>query len=215
MTSTTSRVIIAAFVAFGLTASVLAEEEEKKQPSPEEIEKMFAEFAKVGPQHKRLRKMAGVWSTESKSFYPDPENPTISKGMSTFKVLLGGRFVQQTFKGEYGGQPFQGMGLSGYDNAKKKYVGSWVDSMGTSIMASEGTFDEKTKTLTEIATSSSPIGEMKMKLTSKDLDENTMFFTMFNITPDGKEVKMMEITYKRMKKNKKNKKNKEDKKKED
>ena len=31
---------------------------------------------------------------------------------------------------------------------KKKFVGSWVDNMGTGIMFSEGTYDPATKTFT-------------------------------------------------------------------
>ena len=43
---------------------------------------------------------------------------------------------------------FKGMGIEGYDNVKKKFVGSWIDNMGTGIMMSEGTYDPATKTFT-------------------------------------------------------------------
>ena len=33
---------------------------------------------------------------------------------------------------------FKGTGIEGYDNGKKKFVGTWMDNMGTGIMMSEG-----------------------------------------------------------------------------
>ena len=42
---------------------------------------------------------------------------------------------------------FKGMGVEGYDNVKKKFVGSWIDNMGTGIQFSDGTYDPATKTL--------------------------------------------------------------------
>ncbi len=41
---------------------------------------------------------------------------------------------------------FKGMGIEDYDNVKKKFVGTWVDNMGTGIMMSEGRYDVATKT---------------------------------------------------------------------
>ena len=40
------------------------------------------------------------------------------------------------------GQPFEGRGLTGYDNVQKKYVGTWLDTMGTGMMTSVGSVDE-------------------------------------------------------------------------
>jgi hypothetical protein len=48
------------------------------------------------------------------------------------------------------GQPFHGIGFTGYDNLKKKYVMSWMDNAATGIMYSEGTYDPATKTFTYV-----------------------------------------------------------------
>ena len=37
------------------------------------------------------------------------------------------------------GQPFSGVGIDGYDNLRKKYVTTWIDTMGTGIFSMEGT----------------------------------------------------------------------------
>jgi hypothetical protein len=34
------------------------------------------------------------------------------------------------------GMPFEGLGYTGYDNVKKQYFGTWIDSMSTGIMTS-------------------------------------------------------------------------------
>ena len=49
------------------------------------------------------------------------------------KMLLDGRFLQQEFTGEMMGQPFSGVGINAYDNLRKRYVTTWIDTMGTGI----------------------------------------------------------------------------------
>jgi hypothetical protein len=133
---------------------------------------------------------------EVKSWHPDPQAPITSQGTARFSLMMGGRYLRQDFRGEFEGNKFQGMGLTGYDNAQKKYVGIWIDNHGTGIMHSEGTYDVKTNTLTEIAVSNSPLGEMKMKMVSKYLDQDKFLLTMYSVTPAG-EQKQMEISYTR------------------
>ena len=43
--------------------------------------------------------------------------------------VTGGLWVASTFQGDFGGMTFEGRGQFGYDPAKKKYVGTWIDSM--------------------------------------------------------------------------------------
>jgi hypothetical protein len=173
--------------------------QEKKKEAEKSAEEQGAEFMMPGPEHAELKRLVGDWKAEVKSFMPDPNNPTTSEAKASFKMILGGRFVQQNFTGSFDGQEFEGIGISGYDRALKKYVGSWIDSMGTGIMHTEGTFDPKSRTITETGSSSSPMGTMKMKMLTKHIDDNKFHFTMFMIAPEGGEQKMMEITYTRKK----------------
>jgi Protein of unknown function (DUF1579) len=46
-------------------------------------------------------------------------------------MILGGRYQQSTTKGSFNNMPFEGISLLGYDNAKKVFMNSWVDNMGT------------------------------------------------------------------------------------
>ena len=146
-----------------------------------------------------MRRLVGSWKAEVKYFFDESGKPSESEATANFRPLLGGRYVQQRFNGEMQGQKFSGMAITGYDNAKKKYVGIWIDDMGTGIMHSEGTYDAKTHTMTEIAVGSSPVGDMKYKNVSRYLSDDEFTFTMYMVTPEG-ERKLMDITYTRAEK---------------
>ena len=166
-----------------------------KKPDPKQLQELYKKFATPGKPHQHFKRLVGRWNCEMKMFSPQPST---SKGSATFQVIMGGRYMQQRFRAKMQGQSFQGMGITGYDNAKKKYVGIWVDNMGTGIMSVEGTYDAKKQTLTEIGTSSSPTGTMKMRMTSHYIDKDKFLFTMYLTIPNG-ERKLMEITYTRAK----------------
>jgi hypothetical protein len=59
-----------------------------------------------------------------------------------------GDWVVSENRGETGGTSMTAIQTIGYDPEKKKYVGTWVDSMTTFIWKYEGTVDESGKTLT-------------------------------------------------------------------
>lgn len=179
------------------TAAGVADDKKKEgQPDQKKIEAAFKEYAKVGKHHQHFKRLVGRWNAEIVSYEDPSKKPQTSKGSSNIRLLLGGRFMQHNFRGSFGGQSFQGIGITGYDNAQKKYVGSWMDNMGTGIMRTEGKYDVKTNTLTETGTAVSPIGPMKFRMVSKFLDKDKYTFTMYMIAGE-KENKMMEITYTR------------------
>ncbi|MGH7199122.1 MAG: DUF1579 family protein, partial [Planctomycetaceae bacterium] len=87
----------------------------------------------------------------------------------------------------------------GYDNAKKKYVSVWIDSMGTGIMQSEGDYEGESGKFVEVGETTSPVGTMKIKSVSEPMGDDKFLFTMYWVQEGGKEEKMMEITYTRKK----------------
>jgi hypothetical protein len=96
--------------------------------------------------------------------------------------------------------PFEGRGTETYDVAKKKYVGSWADSMSSGLNVTESTYDASSKTMTGWMEGPDPTGKtMKMKSVSTMPDPNTRVFSMYNVGPDGKEMLGMRITYTRKK----------------
>lgn len=146
---------------------------------------------KAGPEHAILKKMEGNWDTTMKMMGQE------SKGTATYKMDLGGLWLASTFEGDMMGQKFSGRGYDTYDAGKKKYVGVWFDSMSTSPMMMEGTYDAAKKTMTMVGEAPGEDGKMaKHKMTTTMPDDNTMNFAMY--MGDGKDP-MFTIVYKRKK----------------
>lgn len=152
---------------------------------------------KPGPEHQILKKQAGVWDATVESTMPDGK-VDVSKGVETCTLLGDGLWVVTNFKGKFAGMDFEGHGINGYDTTKKKYVGTWVDSMTTNLSTMEETYDPATKTMSGWMDMPGPSGQIiKSKLTSQWKDDNTRVFTMSMPGPDGKDLTMMKISYKR------------------
>jgi hypothetical protein len=152
------------------------------------------ESPKPGPEHEKIKELAGTWDAVMKM--GDAE----SKGTMVWKVDLGGLWLTSEFQGEFGGEKFTGKGFDSYDPIKKKYVGVWVDSMSTSPMVSEGTYDKAGKVLTMTGEGPGMDGKpTKYKMTTEHKDKDTLFWTMYMPGEDGKDTPMFTITYKRRK----------------
>jgi hypothetical protein len=170
-------------------------------PSAEQqamMEKM-TKAATPGPQHEMLKKMTGEWNT-TVTLQMDPSQPPAVEHSTSTLTMVMDRYCQEVTSGQMMGQPFSGMGLTGYDNVLGKYVSTWVDNMGTGIMTSTGTADASGKVITWIGTMSDAMtgkpSKSRMVTTIKDDDHHT--FEMYGTPPGGKkEMKMMTIEYSR------------------
>jgi hypothetical protein len=156
------------------------------------------------PEHKILAQQEGVWDAEMSMFTPgqDPKEAAKSKGVETNR-LLAGKWLISDIKGDFFGSAFEGHGVNGYDAKKAKYIGTWVDSMSQHIDQMEGTYDEKTKTLTLNADSVNPASgqSMKMRLETQFKDDDTRVFSEYVKMHGEKEFnKLMEIKYTKRKK---------------
>jgi len=171
---------------------------EKKKSEMDQAMEVYRKLGTPGTPHKEMARMAGSWATRAKSWMGPDSPPMEWTGSCEQKMLLGGRFLQQEFSGELMGSPYSGIGFTGYDNHTKKYVSTWMDSMGTGIMVFEGTADAAGKTLTQTARYDDPVrGPMQWRSVTKTVDDNTVVFEMYSTVTGGKEEKMMEITYTR------------------
>lgn len=160
------------------------------------------EFAapKPTPEHLGLRQEEGMWDAAVTTFMPGADGKVEemeSRGMEMNRMMPGGLWLISTFRGDFGGMPFHGHGVTGYDTQKKKFVGTWVDSISTSLMVLEGTYEEATKTATLIGDTLDPQGKpTQMKIVEVDKDEDHRVSTMFMKAGDEWQ-KSMEIRYTR------------------
>jgi len=179
---------------------------EGEKPSEAEMMSMMMEMAKPGKNHQRLQEGAGTWAYAVKWWMSPEASPTESSGTAVLKSVMGGRYLVGEHSGKMqmpgaDGQmmdaEFRGMSVEGYDNAKQKYVASWIDNMGTGIMYMEGTYDAAAKTLTYLAEYEMMPGiKTKMREIIKITDKDHRTAEFFE-DRDGKQVKTMEIRYTR------------------
>jgi hypothetical protein len=153
-----------------------------------------------GPAHKMLDGMAGSWDTKVSSWMVPGSEPMVSNGTSENKWIMGGRYMEQRFKGDFMGMPFEGLGYTGYDNVKKQYFGTWVDNMSTGMMTSVGTGGSG-NTMTFKGTYADPMTGKDVTCEEKVtvIDNDHTVFEMWAPGPDGKMFKSMEIAYARKK----------------
>jgi hypothetical protein len=146
------------------------------------------EPVKPTKEHAVFKQLEGNWEA---TINADGQQ---SKAEYTAKLDAAGLWLITTFKA----QTFEGHGIDGYDSAKKKYVGVWVDTMQDYVMNLEGAYDEKTQTLTMEGTAKGMDGKpTKVRMTSKMPNKDTIEWAMF--MPADSQQPMLTITYKRKK----------------
>lgn len=150
------------------------------------------QMPKPGPEFEPLKKLVGTWDCDVKSMGQE------SKGTMVYKMDLGGLWLVGKFEGGFGGMKFEGRSLDSYDARKGKYVSVWVDSMGTTPLVSEGTYDKEKKTMTMTGEGPGMDGKMqKMKMVTEAKDDDTLVFNMY--MGGSEDQPMMTINYKRRK----------------
>jgi hypothetical protein len=188
---------------FALAAPcVVAQQQGEKPKMTAEQQAAMEAWMKVatpGEGHKLLEPMVGSWNVETTMWEKPGNPPEKGAGVAEDSWVLGGRFVKEEFQGEFGGMKFQGLGYTGYDNYKKKYVGTWMDTMGTMMMTMIGTVDASGKVFTATSTIDDIMTgkPMTVRMVTRIVDANKHVMEMFGPDPSGKEFKMMELVYTR------------------
>lgn len=168
-----------------------------------EMQAMMAAMEKAstpGPQHKQLAEhFVGTWNTKQ-TMWMDPAAPPMTEtGKDVSTLALGDRHVRTEFSSQFMGQPFTGIAMTSYDNVKGKYVGSWIDSVSTGQFMAEGDYDPATRSYTfrgEMADPMQAGAKIPVREVIRIVDNDNHVMEWYE-TRDGKENKMMEITYTR------------------
>ena len=191
--------LVAAFVAAGACgwfARSASSEDAPKAPActPEQQAAMEA-LATPGEMHAWLASRAGTYDMDIQTMDAEGK-PATAKATATISMVLGGRFQEQRLTGTFMGKPYEGYGLTGYDNLKKEFVNYWFDTMGTAPSVATGQRSADGKTLTLTGTWDMPFGPMPFRYVMTHKTEKEMLFAAFG-SMDGKEFPMMEMTYTR------------------
>lgn len=192
-------ILTAASIALIATLAVAQTGNQQPQMTPEQKAEMdaYMKAATPGTQHQALASTAGNYDLKIKSWNAPGQPPMEEKGTAKRAMALEGRVLVEDVNSTMMGMPFTGHGMTGFDNVTGKYWGTWNDTMGTGVMVTEGTCDAQGKSCTFTGSWVDPIKKtpIKSRMTTKWPSATTEIFEMYGPGPDGKEMKMMEITY--------------------
>lgn len=185
-------------------AKAKAKARPKKRPAPrapsqDEMMAMWHKAATPAEGHRRLEPTVGSFRTKT-TFTMMPGAPAqTSEGVSEHRWVLGGRYVEQLYKGSSMGMPFEGLGYTGYDNVRKTYVGTWMDSFGTGFMHSVGVGTPKDDQIKMASESIEPSGKRVFFDSIVRIQDNDHHsYEMWTKAPNGRRYRMMLVEYTRM-----------------
>jgi hypothetical protein len=115
-------------------AGRLAAQEAPKAPTPQK-------------EHAWLQQFVGEWETEAEAVIEPGKPPMKCQGTEKARAI-GGLWVVSEITSSLPGQTMTGLMTIGYDAEKKKYVGTWIDSMTPHLWKYEGSVDAAGKILT-------------------------------------------------------------------
>jgi hypothetical protein len=192
---------LCAIVAISLCGPLAVAQTSKEPPqmTPEQQAEMeaYMKAGTPGPPHQLMAASVGTYDLKIKSWY-EPGGPAVEEsGTAKRSMLLGGRVMAEEMDTTMMGMPFSGYGLMGFDNVSGKYWHTWNDSMSTGVMVSEGTCDADGNACSFTGSWNDAIKKASVtaRMTSRRTGRGTEVLEMFAPGRDGKEMKMMEITY--------------------
>jgi hypothetical protein len=152
-----------------------------------------------GPVHKQMESLAGKWDVEVTYVIEGKER----KGKATCeaKWIMDGRFLQQDYKSNLMGKPYNVMQLLGYDNNKKKTIEIVINNLGTGVLHNEGSISNDGKTITNEGEHLDPRSDKmtKLRTVTTIIDQDHYTLEWFHTNADGKEEKSVSLKHTRQK----------------
>jgi hypothetical protein len=150
--------------------------------------------------HSALNSLEGQWAATTQLNAGEGLPPIVVQGVMTSTWTMGRRWLHQTYKGSSSATgEFQGQGVIGFDNAARRFVASWTDSLSTTMIHSTGVLDEPAQELTltgEFVGPDQARFTQRQRLRIESLNRYTI--TLDLITPQGNEVRTATTIYERL-----------------
>lgn len=155
----------------------------------------MAAAATPGDPHAVLADGVGTYKADMQ-FWMGPGTDPMPSTMTVERAMdLGGRVLVERWKGLAMGQPFEGVGRTGYDNVTKRYWSTWTDNFSTGVLIMYGTYDKDTGGLSFEGTSVHPASGAEYKMRSSGSGAGTAVETMAMFEDHGQgEYKSMQVT---------------------
>ena len=172
--------------------------EEMMEISPDEMMAMMVEAATPGDNHAGLTALVGNWDVEYEHWMEPGSPPSKATATSTYRSILGGRYVLEEFHSEFDGAPFEGMLILGYDNVRQQFQSLWIDNFSTGFHIQRGQMDESgTKRLRGKAFDLMTPKGRPVRSEVQLLSDDHFTMQMFDGEPGGPEWVSMSFEYKR------------------
>lgn len=144
-------------------------------------------LGKPSSGHHVLERLRGDWAVTIKGAQDS------SAGHSRIRMIFGGRYVVEDFKGALGSARYEGRNTIGFNNAAGLYEATWIDSLNTGMMNSKGRFDAATDTLLFVGSIYNPVKGLVERVHSKIVFTGDDSFVLFVKSPSNK--LLMELVY--------------------
>lgn len=158
---------------------------QERQPTAAQIAE-WRRLGEPGPAHERLAPLVGRWTF--RITFGDASDGQSAAGETEYKLLMGGRFLVEESRTTFAGQPFEWIGIHGYDNVMRKYTSAWIDNLGTQIDRMDASFDSGANRLTYEGDDANPgQGKVRVRWAIDFQSRDSYTVTMTEIAPSGAE----------------------------
>jgi hypothetical protein len=167
---------------------------------PEELAgKDWIGLGQPGEEHRELERFIGEWKVRISSRGSPTQEPMVSEGQSRISWVLGDRFVEEHFSGVIAGERYTGRGFFGYENATRRYVNVWLESLATGVTLAYGVYGPKEGAFQFEGSVYDPlIGGLKAVVTRITFTSKDAFtMAMIEQTPTGQDFVSFELVYQR------------------
>jgi hypothetical protein len=163
---------------------------------PEMMKAMMAAMM-PGDEHRELASRTGLWNVHSQMWMGPDASPITMDTVATSEMILGGRYLTESVKGSFMGQPFEGRLTTGFDNISKEWWSIWIDNMSTSFTTTSGKADkdgtiQMKGTMRDVVT---PDGRPYRMVIHPAAEDGSLTTEMFDTSADGTEWKVMSMVY--------------------
>jgi len=164
------------------------------------VGKDWIALGQPGVEHRELERFVGEWDVRISSRSAPAQSPEVSQGRSSISWVLDNRFIEEHFSGAIAGASYTGRGFFGYENATRRYLNVWIESLATGVTVSYGTYDPEAGVFHFEGSLYDPLlGRLKLiktRVSSLSKDEFTM--AMLESTSAGEEFVAFELRYRRV-----------------
>lgn len=197
---TLSRAAVVALVLCLATVATAQQEPDMPEMTPQMEAEMVAwmQLAQPGPHHQHLAPFVGKWKGEVTMWMAPDTAPILEESLAEVDWIMGGRFLQWKQTGEFGGMPFEGLTIEGYNNGEQRYESIWMDNFGTLILFYTGSCSDDGKSRKMATQFADPVagGVIKYRGEYTWVDDDHFTYSAFMDKGEG-EFKNVVITFER------------------